>query len=163
VVQVDAWQQTTAQGIYAAGEVTGISGVDAAVREGQIAGSAATGRHVEARRFFSARERDRHFAAALERSFALRAELRTLAKRDTIVCRCEDVPFEALQGQASWREAKLHMRCGMGPCQGRVCGPATQFLFGWTPGSVRPPVTVARVASLVRPGNDEQQTQEQML
>ena len=78
-VQVDDWQQTSVERIYAAGEVTGISGVDAAVREGRIAGLAATGRYGEARRLFAARERDRKFAAVLDRAFALRGELRALA------------------------------------------------------------------------------------
>jgi hypothetical protein len=29
----------------------------------------------------------------------------------------------------------------MGPCQGRVCGPITEPLFGWAPADVRPPLT----------------------
>jgi hypothetical protein len=65
-----------------------------------------------------------------------------------VICRCEDVRYSRLQQCGSWRAAKLHTRCGMGPCQGRVCGPATQFLFGWNPESVRPPVFPARVESL---------------
>lgn len=161
-VRVDSWQQTSVERIYAAGEVTGISGVDAAMREGQIAGLVATGHSTEAQRIFAARERDRHFAAVLDRAFALRGELRALAASDTIVCRCEDIPFEALNGRASWREAKLHTRCGMGPCQGRICGAATQFLFGWSPDSVRPPITVARLGSLVRSDDLKRQAQESL-
>jgi D-hydroxyproline dehydrogenase subunit alpha len=80
----------------------------------------------------------------------LRDELRHLSDPHTVVCRCEDVPFSELQQHAGWRDAKLHTRCGMGPCQGRVCGPAAQFLFSWTPDSVRPPVFPARVETLVR-------------
>jgi hypothetical protein len=41
------------------------------------------------------------------------------------------------------------VRCGMGPCQGRVCGPAVRHLLGWNPESVRPPVSPARVHSLI--------------
>jgi hypothetical protein len=48
----------------------------------------------------------------------------------------------------NWRAAKLQTRCGMGACQGRVCGPATQFLFKWNSESVRPPIFPARVESL---------------
>jgi hypothetical protein len=116
--------------------------------EGEIAGYAAAGRQGEARRLFSARQRARHFADALNRAFTLRDELRSLATADTIVCRCEDVPFSKLQAADSWRSAKLHLRCGMGPCQGRVCGPATEFLFGWHPESVRPPLFPARIDTL---------------
>jgi hypothetical protein len=53
-------------------------------------------------------------------------------------------------GHPSWRSAKLHTRCGMGPCQGRVCGPAAEFLFGWKPESVRPPLFPPPRHSLIR-------------
>ena len=46
------------------------------------------------------------------------------------------------------REAKLHTRCGMGPCQGRICAPATAFLFGWEGDSVRPPILPAAMRTL---------------
>ena len=65
------------------------------------------------------------------RAFALREELRTLADDDTLICRCEDVTRKRSAGLPSWRAAKLQTRCGMGPCQGRVCGAAAQFVFGW--------------------------------
>jgi hypothetical protein len=51
-----------------------------------------------------------------------------------------------LDGYASAREAKLATRAGMGPCQGRVCGPALGFLRGFEPESVRPPLAPAPVA-----------------
>jgi hypothetical protein len=102
----------------------------------------------EARDLFAAREKARCFARILEQTFRLRPELRNLSSPETIVCRCEDVPYSHLRQHVSWRAAKLHTRCGMGPCQGRVCGPATQFLFRWNPSSVRPPVCPVRVESL---------------
>ena len=86
----------------------------------------------------------------LNRTFALRDELKHLAAPETIVCRCEDVTFERLRTHRSWRAAKLQTRCGMGPCQGRVCGGAVEFLFGWRAESVRPPVLPVRVESLIR-------------
>src|SRR3954451_15457924 len=52
----------TAPGIYAAGDVTGIGGVDCAIAEGDIAGLAAAGRDDEARRLSPALERHRRFA-----------------------------------------------------------------------------------------------------
>jgi hypothetical protein len=53
-----------------------------------------------------------------------------------------------MKGFAGWREAKLQTRCGMGSCQGRVCGAAAKVLFGWGMESVRPPVLPGRVESL---------------
>jgi D-hydroxyproline dehydrogenase subunit alpha len=147
-VQVNEFQESMVPGIFCAGEPTGIGGVEQAIVEGQIAGLAATGRGDEARQLFSVRTRARRFARMLDRAFHLRPELQRLASDSTIVCCCEDVPYARLQPCASWREAKLHTRCGMGPCQGRICGPATEFLFGWTPESVRPPIFPARVGSI---------------
>jgi hypothetical protein len=116
--------------------------------QGQIAGLAAVGATGAARALFAARSRWQRFGAALARAFALRPELRQLATPDTIVCRCEDVSRGRLEACADAREAKLHTRCGMGPCQGRICGSATNFLFGWSNDSVRPPVFPVNVASL---------------
>jgi NADPH-dependent 2,4-dienoyl-CoA reductase/sulfur reductase-like enzyme len=147
-VQVDYLQKTTVSSIYCAGEPTSIGGVELALIEGQIAGLAAAGRAQDARALFGKREKARRFAHLLDLTFRLRPELKSLALPETMVCRCEDVPYSRLQQHTSWRAAKLQTRCGMGPCQGRVCGPAAQFLFNWNPDSVRPPVFPARVETL---------------
>ncbi len=147
-VKVDDFQETSVPTVFCAGEPTGIGGVELASVEGQIAGLAAAGRAAEARKFFRERERLRRLASALERTFRLRPELKGLASPDTLVCRCEDVPYSRLRPHPSWRAAKLQTRCGMGTCQGRVCGPATQFLFQWDPDSVRPPIFPTRIESL---------------
>ena len=148
-VQADQWQRTSRATVYAAGEVTGIGGLELSLVEGQIAGFAATDRMNEAQRLFARRARDQRFAAAIARAFALRQELKSLARPDTIVCRCEDVSYGDLEASRSWRSAKLHARCGMGPCQGRVCGAATEFLFGWAQDSVRPPISATRLENLI--------------
>ena len=148
-VRVDDLQQTTVPGVYCAGEPTGIGGLELSLLEGQIAGYAASGRLDTARRLYANRNKMRRFAAALERAFVLRPELKELPQPETLVCRCEDVSLSLLREHASWRAAKLLTRCGMGPCQGRVCGPALEFLLDWKPESVRPPVFPVRVESLI--------------
>jgi NADPH-dependent 2,4-dienoyl-CoA reductase/sulfur reductase-like enzyme len=147
-VQVDDFQQTSVPGVFCAGEPTGIGGVELALVEGQISGLAAGGGRAKARKLLGERRAARRFARMLDRTFRLRRELRDLPSADTIVCRCEDVRYSRLQPHTSWRAAKLHSRCGMGPCQGRVCGPATEFLFQWNTDSVRPPVFPVRLESL---------------
>lgn len=147
-VKVDNWQGTNLPDVYAAGEVTGIGGVDLAIVEGRIAALAAAGCREEARALMGLRDRGQRFQAALDQAFALRQELRELASDDTVVCRCEDVRAGQLHGHSSWRAAKLHTRCGMGPCQGRVCGAATEFLYGWGPAASRLPIFASRVESL---------------
>jgi NADPH-dependent 2,4-dienoyl-CoA reductase/sulfur reductase-like enzyme len=139
-VVVDARQETSVPGIHCAGEPTGIGGAELAVVEGRIAGLAAAGRDDEAAALRPARDRLRAAAAAMERAFAPRAELRATCTADTIVCRCEDVPLGALDPSWTPRQAKLYTRAGMGPCQGRVCGAALDFLLGWPADTVRPPV-----------------------
>lgn len=147
-VVVDAHQTTTVPHVFSAGETTGVGGVDLALAEGEIAGLCAVGRHAEARAFFSRRDRLRAFAASLERTFAPRAELRSLATPSTIVCRCEDVPLGAISPAWSARQAKLYTRAGMGPCQGRVCGAALSFVCGFPPDSIRPPTASALLGTL---------------
>ncbi len=139
-VAVDELQQTSVTNTFAAGELTGIAGLDSALVSGTIAGLAAAGKTEEAQPLLRRREKLRRFAERLNAAFALRPELLNLAQPDTIVCRCEDITHAALTAYDNWDDAKRQTRCGMGPCQGRVCGPATQALFGWHTGSVRPPL-----------------------
>jgi D-hydroxyproline dehydrogenase subunit alpha len=145
-VEVNDTQETSAPGIFCAGEPTGIGGLDKALCEGEIAGLVCAGQ--PATHLFKRRDRQSQFARQLDRAFALRPELKELAAPDTFVCRCEDVRRRALDSMSSWREAKVHTRCGMGPCQGRICGPATEFLFGWNAEHARPPVYPARVSTI---------------
>ena len=151
-VRVNQWQETSVENIYCAGEPTGIGGVDQALIEGQIAGHAAAGETDKAETLFAARERARRFARAMNRAFALREELKTLAGHDTIVCRCEDVTRERIERYDSYRAAKLHTRCGMGACQGRVCGAAAEFVFGFKPEAVRPPIFPTTLKNLPSKG-----------
>ncbi|HEX3662964.1 MAG TPA: FAD/NAD(P)-binding oxidoreductase [Acidobacteriaceae bacterium] len=151
-VTTDEQMRTSVAEVYCAGEPTGIGGVELSQLEGQMAGLAACGRIDAARRLAERRRRRLGFVRDLAAVCRLDPELRELATDETVVCRCEDVPMEALRGRANWREAKLQTRCGMGPCQGRVCGAATEFLLGWAADSVRPPLFPARVGSLAAAG-----------
>lgn len=147
-VNVDEFQQTSEPKVFCAGEPTGIAGVESAIVEGEIAGLAATGQTDEARKLFAKRSRARRFGESLNNAFALREELRSLAEPDTVVCRCEDVAYDRLLEFDNFREAKLQTRCGMGSCQGRICGAATQFLLGWESPSVRPPIFPVKMENL---------------
>jgi NADPH-dependent 2,4-dienoyl-CoA reductase/sulfur reductase-like enzyme len=147
-VWTDEDQQTSVSGVYCAGEPAGIGGVDKSIVEGEIAGHAAAGHAGDARALHEKRERARRFQSALDSFTRLRPEVKQLAREDTIVCRCEDVPFGRIREFPDWRSAKLLTRCGMGPCQGRVCGGALEAMLGWHASSVRPPVLPARVATL---------------
>lgn len=151
-VRVDPLQQTSIAGVSAAGECCGIGGMDKARIEGWIAGHVAVGDETAARAHFAARARARRFAAAVGKSFAPAPRARALADETTLVCRCEDVTLGALRGFDDARAAKLATRCGMGPCQGRICGAVLAELFGWSwHGHPRQPVFPVRLASLASP------------
>lgn len=154
-VAVDDLQRTSMADVFCAGEPTGIGGVELALIEGEIAGLAAAGRTQNAEKLARRRKRGLGFVGALKEATKLDPRLKTLAKDSTLVCRCEDVSFGRLREHTSWRDAKLQTRCGMGPCQGRVCGAAAEFLFGWDAAqihlSVRPPVFPVLVSSLRTP------------
>lgn len=149
-IAVDEHLATSVEHVFACGEATGIAGVDAARLEGTLAGHAAAGHNQQADSLVAARRRHVSFGRAIDRAFALDPRLRELADDDTLLCRCEDVRVGDVRSRthASWRGAKLHTRCGMGPCQGRVCGPAAAFLFDTPPSGVRPPVFPTSVAVL---------------
>jgi NADPH-dependent 2,4-dienoyl-CoA reductase/sulfur reductase-like enzyme len=157
-VQVDSAQRTSLPNVFCAGEPAGIAGLEAALVQGEIAGLACAGRsHATLQRRAAA---EHAFGNRMEKAFALRAELRSLPHPDTIVCRCEDVPFARLQGHQGWTDAKLQTRCGMGPCQGRICGPAIEQLLGWRPVSIRQPLFPVPLQAFCFPDASENNTTE---
>ena len=148
VVAVDAQQASSVPAIFAAGECTGIGGCERAMAQGSIAGLCAIGEVHRARPFEKDRKYWSAFAAHANTCFALDDRLKNLPAPDTLVCRCEDVSHQTLQRYSSWTEAKIHSRCGMGACQGKVCGTAAQFLYGWQMPEARLPFASARIGTL---------------
>jgi NADPH-dependent 2,4-dienoyl-CoA reductase/sulfur reductase-like enzyme len=132
-VAVDATQLTSAPGVYAAGEITGIGGVDSADVEGRVAGLAAAGSDVPARltqRLAAAR----YFVERLRDAHPVRDGWRSWLEDDTTICRCENTTFgqlrTAYEVDLSLRATRLATRAGLGPCQGRFCGANVDALCG---------------------------------
>jgi len=150
-VRVDALQRTTVPGVFAAGEACGVAGIDVAIAEGEIAGLSAAGLGAAVTpAIVRARDKGRRLARRMARAFRPRPELRRLARPDTVVCRCEDARLASIAACGAPREARLAARAGMGPCQGRVCAPALEFLFGWDSDTVRPPARPVPLGHLAR-------------
>ncbi|NVO06581.1 MAG: NAD(P)/FAD-dependent oxidoreductase, partial [Rhodoferax sp.] len=147
-ITIDAQQSTSVPNIYAAGECTGIGGCERALAQGSMAGYAAIGDAHKARALEKERAYWSAFAAHAASCFALDDSLKALPQADTLVCRCEDVRHDDLLAHGNWTEAKIHTRCGMGACQGKVCGTAAQFLYGWDMPAVRLPFATARIGTL---------------
>lgn len=151
-VAVDHCQQTSQAQIYAAGECTGIGGSELALTEGAIAGYAAIGQKEKADFMMAQRQRWRRFATATAAAFTLDERMNSLAKPQTLLCRCEDVALEQVRHQPDWNTAKLSSRCGMGACQGKVCAAAARQLLGWPLPPPRVPLTPVRAETLVALG-----------
>ena len=61
---------------------------------------------------------------------------------DTVVCRCEDVTRAEIEaaadaGATEVNQLKHFTRCGMGPCQGRMCGDVAAELLAGKTGATR--------------------------
>lgn len=140
VAVVDPWQRSTADGVYVAGEATGVGGAKLAVLEGELAAmvvavdrgrTVLAGRTVRLQR---AIRRSRAFARAMHLSHPVPRHWAEWLTADTTVCRCEEVSYGQIchardvLGAHDARTVKLVARPGMGWCQGRVCGFATAQL-----------------------------------
>ncbi|MFD5428183.1 NAD(P)/FAD-dependent oxidoreductase [Streptomyces sp. NPDC127084] len=145
-LRVDGEQRTTVTGVWSAGETGGIGGAELALIEGELAGRSI------ARTLRGVLAHSRHTARAAARRARMRAfaDLMAAAHRPrsgwtgwlddtTTVCRCEEVPAGLIKeaagelGAHDARTVKLLTRAGMGWCQGRVCGPAVNWLTGEDP------------------------------
>jgi NADPH-dependent 2,4-dienoyl-CoA reductase/sulfur reductase-like enzyme len=131
----DAWGATSMPHVLVSGDGAGVSGAAAAAVSGRIAAIGvvhALGRIDTATRDAAAAP----LRASLARHRAVRPILDTLYRPrplhlddTTIVCRCEEVTAGAIReaarlGCLGCNQLKAFTRCGMGPCQGRMCGVA---------------------------------------
>ena len=141
-VVVDTYGQTSLPGLRMAGDGTAIAGAAAAHSTGALAalGAAHTLGRIDAhtlrretaphQRTLAGEQRIRPFLDAL---YQPPADI-LLPADDTIVCRCEEVTAGRVREMARLgcqgpNQTKFFSRCGMGPCQGRLCGiPVTQLL-----------------------------------
>ena len=137
-VTVSDTQETSTPAVYAAGELTGIGGVDLALAEGAIAGHFAAGGATGDKRLASALRRRATFtgfAARIEAAHGIRPGWQKMLTPDTTVCRCEEVTYQTLcdtaaaTASSSLRSLKLSTRAGLGICQGRMCGRSVEEIL----------------------------------
>ncbi|MGG5822715.1 FAD-dependent oxidoreductase [Falsiroseomonas sp. HW251] len=123
-------------GLYLAGDAAGIGGAAAAEERGRLAGLASArdaGRLGDAAHAAAAtapraaRRRAERFGAAISTLMRPRSGAYAAIPPETVVCRCEDITRATIEqaldaGARDVNQAKSWTRCGMGPCQGRLCG-----------------------------------------
>lgn len=161
---LDGWGCSSTPDVLIAGDGAGIGGAVAAEHGGRIAAFEAL------RQLGRIGERERDEAAAAER----RAQEDHLAVRplldalyppppailnpgdEVIVCRCEEVRAGELRavialGCQGPNQAKSFLRCGMGPCQGRLCGPTVTEIFAEAQGRGADDVGYYRIRPPLKP------------
>lgn len=156
IVAHDEDFQSSAPGIYVAGEPTGVAGAGRARAEGCMAGlriaeSLSASIHADnlaiARKQLVAAER---FSGIMQRMFEpRRTALAQLSRNEnTIICRCEEVSSGRIEKtladnpfMCSASAVKLECRSGMGSCQGRYCE-----------GTIAALIAVSRTALIERSG-----------
>jgi NAD(P)H-nitrite reductase large subunit len=152
-VKVDAAQQTTVPGVFAAGEITGIGGADLAAAEGWVAGIAAADGQVPEAALRRVRA-GRRFATALKRAYPVPDGWHGWLRDSTVVCRCEGVTVGELRsavderGAVGARTVKLVSRAGLGRCQGRTCLSTVASLTGVEFDGRRPIAAPVRLGEL---------------
>jgi NADPH-dependent 2,4-dienoyl-CoA reductase/sulfur reductase-like enzyme len=169
----DEWGESTVPGIAIAGDGAGIGGAQAAGIGGRIAALGALHRlsaidagtrDVEAEPHRRAQRRWQVGRPFLETLY-LPARAFRVAAPEAIACRCEEVTgaelrHAAARGATGSNQAKTLLRCGMGPCQGRLCAltvvETLAEAHGTTPAAIGPmrlrspvkPISVAEIASI---------------
>ena len=138
---LDAYQRTSVPLLYAAGDGAGVRGAAAAPAAGRVAALTAlqdlsihAGAPERLNTESAALARARRAGAAMARMMALRPAMIEAIPPDTIICRCEGVTRAkideaAAAGAGTINQLKHFTRCGMGPCQGRMCGDAAGALL----------------------------------
>ncbi len=133
---VDKLGNTNVNGVGIAGDAAGIAGANAAEISGTLAGLEA----VFSLKMITEQERDLK-AKPLQKKLARETQIRPFldylykpsldllvpTDSETIVCRCEEVTVDQIRkalesGLMNPNHVKAQTRCGMGPCQGRMCG-----------------------------------------
>jgi NADPH-dependent 2,4-dienoyl-CoA reductase/sulfur reductase-like enzyme len=173
---LDEWGHSSIDGVFIAGDGAGIGGAVAAEHAGRIAALEALrqlGKIDQHRRDTDAQPEQHAHAAHL----AIRPLLDALYPPPAqildpddavIVCRCEEVNAGTLravvaQGCQGPNQAKAFLRCGMGSCQGRLCGPTVSEIIARARGcsvaevgyyGIRPPVTPVTVGELAQLGTN---------
>ncbi|APU15429.1 FAD-dependent oxidoreductase [Actinoalloteichus fjordicus] len=139
-VVTDQDGRTSVEDVFAAGEITGIGGAQAAETEGALAGLAAAGAADERRtaRLRRRRVSTTRFAARIEGAHGIRPGWTAWLDGDTVLCRCEEVTHGELVDTVTatrsrgLRSTKLTSRAGLGICQARMCGRNVEEILGQT-------------------------------
>jgi len=132
----DEWGNTNLQGFLVVGDTTQVRGAKIAMLKGQLAGMAVahqlniiTGeeRKWKAKAIHSELKLEMSVRPLMDHLFKPNPEFYAPENKETLVCRCEEVSVAQILDSVSLgaidpNQVKSQVRCGMGQCQGRMCG-----------------------------------------
>lgn len=159
----DIWGATDQPGLHVAGDSAGIIGAEAAAAAGELAALgilfqsgrlSSDTRNQRAARARAALFRARAIRPFLDAAYPPPTEILTPSD-NTIVCRCEEVSAGAIrqairEGAHGHRQIKTSLRCGMGPCQGRMCDATLRGLLS-ADAPPDHPIDLPRARSPIKP------------
>ncbi len=171
---LDVWGQTSLPNIAIAGDGGGIAGAEAAVLSGRLAALDAAQwlghigqaeRDRQAAPIRQALDHERAMRKFLDRLYRPQHSVMLPVDDEVIACRCEEVSVGQIRhaarlGAVGPNQVKAFTRCGMGPCQGRICGPIVSALIAdelgkaiaevgtYRPRAPYKPITVGALADL---------------
>jgi thioredoxin reductase/bacterioferritin-associated ferredoxin len=164
--ELDAWGRSSSEVVSVAGDAGGIVGAAGAAAMGEVAGFAAAAdlgcldaadlgrRSVAARRLLARHRAARPF---LDRLYRPRQPWVAPLDPDTVVCRCEEIRagdlrrVVAQQNCPGPNQLKSFLRCGMGPCQGRLCGLTAVELIAEARGETPAAIGYYRIRAPIKP------------
>lgn len=160
----DMHGRTAVDGLYVTGDAGQVHGGEASCLKGTLTGIDAA-RRLGVLGSAEAERRAAPVLRRLRRLLAARAYLRRLfaphprifrIPDDTVVCRCECVCAGHIRQAAAEHfcqmdEIKRATRCGMGACQGRMCGQAAAEIAAQALATPTPRVGVLHIRQPVRP------------
>ncbi|MDH3857485.1 MAG: FAD-dependent oxidoreductase [Gammaproteobacteria bacterium] len=163
-VRKDKWGQTSVKQVMVAGDCAGVVGARAAELQGRLC-ALQLGYELRA---IGPGQRDRS-AQQLNRSLNRHLSIRTFIDKlyapgrayqlpddETLVCRCEEVNAGQVRqavrmGCVGPNQVKAFTRCGMGPCQGCLCGSTVAALVADETGASMEQVGYFRVRPPFKP------------
>jgi NADPH-dependent 2,4-dienoyl-CoA reductase/sulfur reductase-like enzyme len=159
----DSWGRLGGMSVYVAGDSRAIVGAKASAIQGRLAAIAIAEqlgmpKHIASRAVPLRRELRTHTSIRpfLDSLYRPRDENRIPLADDVTVCRCEEVTAGQIRGYVELgclgpNQTKAFGRCGMGPCQGRLCGLTVTEIIAQARGTMPDEVGYYRVRPPIKP------------
>jgi len=163
--RLSPWGETSHPGIFAVGDGARIEGAEVATLAGGLAALEALfqlGRITQgerddaASRHHHSRRLHRPLRRFLDALYRPPVRMLTDPSDETIICRCSEVSAGSIRaasvgGCRTPDELKSALRCGMGPCQGRICGLSVNLIMSSATGCSPDEVGYFNVRAPIKP------------